>query len=110
MASHKLTKESINQNVPRKLSGVYRLDRTSSRAEEPFITDYVGRSDSDLNDQLQKHIGKYTWYWCEYSTSPKAAFERECEMYHDYKPRDNAPHPARPFGSGWKCPRCRVLD
>jgi hypothetical protein len=42
----------------------------------------------------------------------KAAFEKECHLFHDFGETslDNKIHPARPSGSNWKCPRCRILD
>jgi hypothetical protein len=104
----RLTIDNINANV-RQSAGVYLLDRTSAPTDQ-FKTDYVGRSDSNLNSRLQSWVGKYNWFMFEYASSPKAAFEAECKLYHAYNPRDNSIHPDRPANSGWKCPRCRNFD
>jgi len=103
-----LTKENINKDVTKISAGVYLLDRTS-KGTAPFNNDYVGRSDTDLNDRLQKHVGNYNWFKFEYCASPKAAFELESKLYHDYKPTDNVIHPDRPANSGWKCPHCTIF-
>ncbi len=45
-----------------------------------------------------------------YFPSAEAAFERECELYHDFKPAGNRLHPDRPSRSSLECPRCRFFD
>jgi hypothetical protein len=42
--------------------------------------------------------------------SAKAAFDKECDLYHDFKPPDNKVHPARQKGANWTCKRCTVFD
>jgi hypothetical protein len=102
-----LDADSVNRAVSKVSPGIYALDATSSG---PFKISYVGRSDTDLNSRLQSWIGKYRYFKAAYSSSPKAAFEGECHLYHDYKPSDNQVHPARPVNSGWECPRCTIFD
>jgi len=104
-----LTRENVDASVTRISAGVYLLDRTSTPTGA-FNNDYVGRSDTDLNARLKTWVGRYNWFKFEYCTSPKAAFDLECKLYHDYMPRDNAIHPDRPTNSGWKCLRCRIFD
>ena len=70
----------------------------------------MGRSDKDLNDRLKDHIGEYGRFKFEYYGSAKAAFEKECHLYHDFTPQDNKIHPDRPDGSNWKCPVCDIFD
>jgi len=106
-----LTNEKIDENVTRTSPGVYALDKTTTPG---FHFDYVGRADDDLNARLKSHLGsEYRYFEFDYATSPKDAFEKECELYHDHGgpegKLDNKVHPARPAGSGWKCPRCKVF-
>ena len=66
---------------------------------------YVGRSDSDLADRLQAWVGKYDKFWVEYHRSPRNAYYRECELFHQYRPQlDNERHPGVPKGTKWRCP------
>lgn len=102
-----LTKDQIDKVVTSTSPGVYVLDSTSFG---DFKNCYVGRSDVDLNGRLQSWIGVYKFCKAAYCSSAKAAFEAECELYHDLNPPDNAIHPARPSGSSWKCPRCPIFN
>jgi hypothetical protein len=103
-----LTTEKIDKEVTQKSPGAYALDATTSGA---FQVNYAGRSDTDVKDRLAKHVGgKYKFFEFEYYSSAKAAFEKECNLYHDFSPSDNTIHPDRPSGSGWKCPRCKKFD
>lgn len=105
--SFPLTHESINTNVTKTSPGAYALGYVS---ETTFYIDYVGRSDTNVATRLKQHIGAYRRFKFEYYASAKAAFEKECRLYHDFKPTDNKVHPARPNGSGWECPVCTVFD
>lgn len=102
-----LTEAKIDETVRKTSAGVYVLDSTDTA---PFVVSYVGRSDVDLNKRLKKWVGTYQYFKAAYSSSPKAAFEGECHLYHDYEPSDNQVHPARPENSGWECPRCTIFD
>ena len=71
-------------------------------------------ADEDLNNRLKAWVGsKYKFFKFDYATSPKNAFEKECELWHDYGgPQgklDNERHPQRPNGTDWKCPRCKTF-
>jgi hypothetical protein len=104
---HSLSDSTINNEVTRVSPGVYALDATTAGG---FTVSYVGRSDTDVNSRLHDWIGEYRYFKFAYCSSAKDAFEAECELYHDYNPPDNKVHPARPYNSGWKCPRCRKFD
>src|SRR5579862_8512782 len=101
-----LNEERIDEVVTKTSPGVYLLDPTSNG---PFDPAYAGRSDFDLNARLKDWVGEgYKFFSAAYCPTPKAAFEAECELYHDYKPRHNQVHPARPAGSNAVCPRCYI--
>lgn len=102
-----LTDANIDSEVASGWSGVYALDATDKPL---FVYSYVGRSDSDVNKRLHDWVGEYKYFKYAYCSSPKAAFEAECELYHDHKPPDNVNHPARPANSNWVCPRCYIFD
>ena len=94
--------ESVRDRVEATSMGVYMLGRYSDSIH------YVGRSDTNLQSEIL-HAGyyrerRYLHFWFEYSTSPMRAYKRECELWHDYGPPDNTNHPAKPWGSNWRCP------
>lgn len=105
-----LTTQSIDRVITRTSPGVYVLERSTS--VDSFVVDYVGRSDDDVSGRLKKWIGKrgYKRFKFGYHESPKAAFEKECNIYHDFGGLDNEIHPQRPENANWQCPRCRVFD
>ena len=107
-----LTNEKIDEVVTRTSPGVYALDRIPGGG---FHVNYVGRSDDDLNERLESWVGsKYKWFEFDYATSRKDAFEKECELWHDFGgPKgklDNEKHPERPNGTNWKCPKCKTFS
>jgi len=101
-----LNDTSIDTQVSYVSPGAYALGRTK---DGTFYIAYVGRSDGDINDRLHDHVGNYEQFKFDYFSSPKAAFEKECNLFHDFSPGDNKVHPARPANSGWKCPRCNAF-
>lgn len=107
--SYPLNNDTIDEKVTRKSAGAYALGRTE---EKSFYIKYVGRSDSDINSRLKDWVGKYPRFKFDYYSSPKAAFEKECNLYHDFGESellDNDIHPQRPDNSDWKCPRCKIF-
>ncbi|MBJ2332861.1 hypothetical protein [Dickeya solani] len=104
------TSDEIDRVVPN-TAGNYALGYISGNQ---FIVRYVGRSDSDVNQRLKSHIGKHplcTHFKFSTASSPKAAFEKECQNWHDFNPPENQIHPDRASNSkNWKCPRCNVFD
>jgi len=108
--SYELTNEKIDEVVTKTSAGNYALGYVKDNS---FYVKYVGRADSDVNDRLKKWVGYYDCFKFSYASSPKAAFEKECENYHDFgetKSLDNKIHPDRPDGASWKCPKCDNLD
>lgn len=102
-----LIDREVDRQVTRTSAGAYALNRGGSSGT--FYVHYVGRSDVDINGRLKAHVGNYRRFMFEYCPSPKAAFEQECGLYHDFTPSDNLVHPARPAGSTWRCPRCSLF-
>jgi len=101
-----LTAENIDLIVVYKSPGAYALGHLNS--EGGYIIDYVGRSDSDINNRLKSWVNKgYNSFKYGYFNSPLSAFEKECTLYHDFgNNRNNKEHPARPVNSYWLCPVC----
>lgn len=102
-----LTDSVIDQEVNQTSAGAFALGNPENGAG--FEVLYVGRSDSDVNAQLHVHVGAYERFKFVYCSSEKAAFEKECGLFHDFDPYDNPVHPRRPMGSDWTCPRCKLL-
>jgi len=109
---HKLDVATIDSVVNETSPGVYVLTRKS--VAETFYVNYVGRSDSDLNARLKQWAatGKYTHFKAAYYSTAKAAFEKECTIFHDFGGLDNTNHPQRPAGTSYDCPApgCDDLD
>lgn len=104
-----LTSTGIDKEVAKKSAGAYALGQTNDK--DVFVVSYVGRSDDDVNARLKQHVTEwYPQFKYEYYSSAKAAFEKECNLYHDFDPPDNKIHPARPWDANWKCPRCGNFD
>jgi hypothetical protein len=102
-----LTDRTIDQEVVQNQPGVYVLEESADLVN--FRVVYVGRSDTNLNNQLHVHVGSYKRFRYQHCGSAQAAFEKECALYHDFEPRENPIHPQRPSGTQWKCPRCNLL-
>ncbi|TET37235.1 MAG: hypothetical protein E3J65_06785 [Dehalococcoidia bacterium] len=103
-----LNSRTIDLRVKRTAPGTYKASNSKTAVK------YVGRSDSNLNAELKTHVNRYKYFWYEYATSLKAAFEKECSLYHYHGGAqgklDNKNHPGRPAGYHWKCPRCSMFD
>jgi len=105
-----LDSDTIDRIVTRTSAGAYALGKVEDAS---FYVSYVGRSDDDINRRLKDWVGKYSKFKFEYYDSPKAAFEKECSLYHDFGEKeklDNDKHPQRPEDSNWKCPSCNIFE
>ena len=106
------TSEKVDEIITKKSPGNYALGYISQKTGK-FIVRYVGRSDSDVNDRIKDHIDEsdeYQSFKFSYATSPKDAYAKECENWHDFGglngELDNSYHPDKPNDTNWKCPKC----
>ncbi len=107
-----LTPDSIDRFVRPLATGVFAVGYT--RENGAFVVRYIGRSDSDLRSALRAQppdeMARFKWVE---SSSQMAAFDTQCELYHEFGGADaleNDEHPPRPKGSGWVCPVCGIFD
>jgi hypothetical protein len=95
--------DSIERELPPAVCGVFALGYVD--AVNTFRVQLIGRDD-DLRRRLRELIGSSTRFKFAVSMSPQAAFERECELFHKFRPPGNIIHPDRPEGANWLCPVC----
>jgi hypothetical protein len=95
-----LTDDDIDGNVAGSI-GVYAL---GYERDDKFCILFVGRADYDLNDRLHLHVGEYDIFKFRHFETLRDAFEKECNLYHDFAPADNHCHPERPLGTDYHCP------
>jgi hypothetical protein len=104
---HKLAFDAIEAAVMRKSPGVFALGHADPSGR--FCVNHIGRSDSDVKARLLDYIGSDLLFKFGYFPTSRAAFERECELFHDISPPRNRIHPDRAKGTTWECPRCRLF-
>ncbi|MGL4396780.1 MAG: hypothetical protein ACRCS9_09595 [Hyphomicrobium sp.] len=102
---YKLTFDDITASVRRTSPGTFALGYVDTQGN--FRIRSVGRSDENIREKLCTMIGSDQCFKYTYANSPTAAFTRECELFHQFKPYGNMLHPERPRGSNLECPRCR---
>ena len=107
MGPYQLSFDGISSAVTRRAAGVYALGHTG--ADGKFRVQHIGRSDIDVREKLRGCIGSNTMFKYGYFPSSKAAFEKECDLFHDFGPPGNRIHPDRPAGSSLECPHCRFF-
>lgn len=107
LGPYRLTFDAIESAVRRGSVGVFALGNAAPDGR--FYVNHVGRSDTDVRSRLRDFIGSATLFKFGYFPSSKAAFEKECELFHDLNPQANRVHPDRPKGTSWICPRCRIF-
>src|SRR2546422_5099878 len=98
---YNLTNMGIDAVATRVAAGAYILGKTE---EGLFKVHYAGRSDDDVIAKLKEHVNEwYPKFKFDYFPSATAAFEKQCDLYHDFNPPDNKVHPDRPMNSNVKC-------
>src|ERR1700682_92908 len=89
---HNLTADGIAAAVKGVGPGAYALG--TLKTDGVFYVSYVGRSDGDLAARLQDHIPKpYPHFKYAFYPSALDAFNKECQLYHDFGSNNNECHP-----------------
>jgi len=105
-----LSEEILDRVVTQTSPGTYVLGYSENNT---FYVKYVGRSDNDVNSRLKDWVEKYPQFKFGYFGSPKASFDKECTIYHDFGGQtgqlDNQIHPQRPEDADWQCPKCNIF-
>ena len=102
-----LSAEQVDKEIRKGTPGNYAYGYLKENGR--FVVQYVGRSDTDLNDRIKHGIGNYKLFKYSYAANSKEAFEKECKNYHDFGGWDNLNnelHPGKPDGSDYSCPIC----
>jgi len=108
-----LNETNIDKYVSSK-PGAYLLTHTNGDKNTVI---YVGRSDGDLNSRLKDHLPenetnncikgkKVDKFYFQHTDTAEAAYELECQWYHQYNPTCNDMHPDK-SSSSWECPVCK---
>lgn len=101
---HKLTFDGIAAALNQPSPGVFALGY--SGRHDVFYINFVGRADLDLRVQLRNMIGSDVAFKYSLAESGEAAFYRECDLFHAFRPPANRLHPSRPMSTNWVCPLC----
>ena len=99
-----LSEYEVRRNLIGGEIGVYALGYSGK--DGVFYIDRVGRSDKILADVLIKYEGMYKEFKFKFYETLRASYEKECELYHNFAPRDNPSHPLKPKGTRLKCLSC----
>lgn len=80
--------------------------------EGRFFIRRVGLADGDLAVELRRFIGRYAGFKFKFYRSTRTAYDKECRVYHDFKPKDNETHPDKPKNTKFTCPvaTCELAD
>ena len=105
LGPYPLSYDSISEVVVRRSAGAFALGYVDAAGR--FCVRHVGRSDTDVGEKLRRYIGAESQFKFSYFETVKAAFEKECHLFHDFQPPCNRIHPTRPEGTRLECPRCR---
>jgi hypothetical protein len=106
-SSYVLTQKSVDYEITKISAGNFALGYETKSGL--FVVEYYGRSDTDLNHEIKKHIDRYERFKFFYASSPKSAFVKECKNYHafDKNKIDNKTHPEKPENTDYTCPYCK---
>lgn len=96
--------ETIRSTLGPGVVGTYALGYMSPN--NVFYINRVGRSDEDIRSTLLNLIGSDLLFKYRYTPTSRAAFELECELFHQFRPPGNFFHPVRPHGTNLQCGFC----
>ena len=102
-----LSIDAINDEIVEGRPGAFALGYIDNLGR--FCVTYVGSSQGDLKSKLKERIGTAQFFKFRHIATDRGAFEKECELFHDFRPAGNFMHPSRPKDSNWTCPRCRPV-
>lgn len=118
--TYDFSEDQIRSRVEKGKIGNYALGFSATHKDtntEVFHPTFVGRSDSDLQEELLTRLAKkkpwYDRFKFSYATTVREAFERECREFHlTVGGIDNEAHPQRPNGTDFPCPipNCKALE
>ena len=100
-----LVSDAIEEELVPNCPGAYALGFTDRLGR--FSITYVGSAGEDLKNKLKGHIGTAQQFKFRHFAQQRQAFEKECEMFHQFMPTGNFLHPGRPSGTNWLCPKCQ---
>ena len=69
-----------------------------------FQIKMVSHVEGDLGTELRKHVGKYKGFRFKFFRSTRNAFDKECHIFHEFRPIENINHPIPPRNTKFKCP------
>jgi hypothetical protein len=103
--SYSFDSDTVKSEVSINKIGNYALGYTKNST---FYPQYVGRSDTDLQDELIIRLvtHPHSRFKFSYANSKGEAYRKECQNYHDFKVPENDIHPALPRGMNLTCPIC----
>ena len=97
--------EGIDVAVRLRSPGVFALGNLDHMNR--FQMNRVGRAGEDLRSSLRQLIGSDNLFKFAYTCNGQEAFEKECELFHRFRPGGNFFHPVRPEHTHWLCPFCK---
>lgn len=98
---HSMGSDTINSVVSANGIGCYALGYIS---DGEFYVTRIGRSDKNLRNRLLSYGDKYPSFKYGFFDSVRACYEKECQLWHDFRPDDNPYHPDKPDGMTLSCP------
>ena len=102
-----LTLKNIDNQIRGRSPGIFALGKVGQNI---FYVQYIGRSDIDLNDSLQKWVGMYEYFKWSYTRSELKAYKWECRIFHEFGETDhldNDKHPVPQCNDNIVCQVCK---
>jgi hypothetical protein len=99
-----LTFQEIVRLVRPRTAGVYSLGEMDGPSK--FLISYIGAGFEDVRSDLLNRIGTAGRFKVALTPTPAAAFLRQCQLFHQFRPAGNFLHPERPAGTKLLCPLC----
>jgi hypothetical protein len=98
-----LSKYGVDMVVPPRMLGVVALSNTRDSLE------VIKRTDRSACEEIKSYFNQYKYFWVEFASCAKEAFQIECEIFHGQlaKKSNGRVHPKAPAESAWHCPVCQ---